>query len=223
MRISRSSKRKWKKNRVSGAWEVRTAFTSQDPNHLLDLGADGREIYHVCLSGWSYQDGVPQVMKDFVQQQVRPVEVNYLIFHVGINSVRHNLTEKLSNAARKAIRDEAKNAFVAMFGEIKTTFPRASVLFLGTSAHRKNRTPGDEDVCDPRTTTEMLRNVNKDVGEVNKAARDHVLEGGGRYYNACRAVTDHNVADRHGHITDDFLDWVVMNLGLGIFTQLGLI
>ena len=187
--------------------------------HALNVGGHGSKVIVAAMSGWAYEDKIPKCALDFVRQESQGKPVTAVLFMVGVNTVRHDLTKDYSAGVREGLRNVAKLSFGGLLDEVVSSFPGAKVVYLGTSGLKKTRVEGDENVFDAATTTHILKKRNKDLGEVERWAGREVEKAGGSFLHACRGIRSEHVADRYGHLTPDFLTHVLVRLSVDLFTD----
>jgi hypothetical protein len=97
------ARRKWKK-KGKGKFELKKpgeSRPSRDPA-LSAVAPPARiKIINVVVSGWAYDDGLPAPVHDFILSEACGKPVTAFYFHLGINTIRGDLTK---------LRDELERA-----------------------------------------------------------------------------------------------------------------
>lgn len=198
----RVERQTYKKSRSEVDEAKKWKKTSVRPNRKLKLVVDeeGRNVIHVSMSGWSFEDGVPRVaVMGLGNLGVEPRKVAKLFFHVGINSLAGSLVEERSEACRKEVRKEQLGRFSGLVNDLSSRFPRAELVYLGTSRLRNVR---DASVYpDPETTTELLKRRNSDISDfLTRVRKGQVKSAQFKYLNVLKGLSDSEIG-KYGHVS----------------------
>ena len=151
-----AARKKWKKKRRGGTWELKKPGESR-PSNLdslrIDVALPHQKVINVVLSGWAYGDGFPLCAQEFVETESRGKPIVAVFFHVGINSIRGDLTVLRSPEQRATARNDMRSAFVSLVSEMFSLYAGAELVWLGTSTIRRKRVEGDSHIFSPLTTT----------------------------------------------------------------------
>jgi len=82
-----------KKSRETSQFSRRTMNPSENPELQVNLGSPNNKKIHVILSGWAYEDLVPEVVKTEMFRVLGEKKVDILFFLVGVNTFRGDLTK----------------------------------------------------------------------------------------------------------------------------------
>lgn len=197
-------------------WDKLERKASSYIGHSLRVCSDGsKNVLHVSLPGWAYEDKVPKVvLKSLDTNGVNRERVKMVTLHIGINSMRGSLITDKTDEERKVDRKRHIDSFEKLLFSVKEVFPGARIVYFGTSSVRRARVQGDDDVFPSKlTTTNLLKKRNGDINLVMKRIKGGAVKMPAfEFLNLFGGCSDADIVDRLGHVSGKCLTSMVRKM-----------